>query len=72
MSNETKVTVGGMPFRRFEGVKSFSTGDIQTVVQVRESIYGSVSTTYTLKKVKWSRYRIINWFKRLFIIIKYR
>lgn len=70
MDNQTTtIRVMGDPFKRFEGIKSFSSGETQTVVKVDHWYTGQ--TQYTVKKVKWSKYKILNWFIRLYIKIKY-
>jgi len=69
----TQLTLHG-DFRRFDQIGntlsiSNTPAFCQTVVKVRKRNF---ATTVTVRKVKWSKYRFIRWFQRLWIIIKYR
>ena len=58
---------GNSPYKRFEKVR-ICTG-VRTVVKTKNNRDGN--HLLTVAKITWSKYKIINWFKRLFIIIKY-
>jgi hypothetical protein len=68
-----KIEVAKSAFRRFDsvGMGSAKIGDpmvVGTVVRVRSK---SGVHTMTVKKIKWSKYRLINKLIRLWIIIRY-
>jgi len=57
---------GVKPFKRFERISNgFGT---RTVVKIKKGYHGYI---ITIADVKWSRYRLINLLKKLFLIIKY-
>ena len=67
MNKDTKIVMGDNRFRRFDRIRAGQ--QLGTVVKVQD-YHGAV--TLTVRQVKWSRWRVFIWFKRLFIIIKYR
>lgn len=67
MTKDTKIVMGVNKFRRFDKLRAG--GQIGTIVKVSD-LKGAI--TLTVRQVKWSKYRFIIWFQRLFIIIKYR
>lgn len=69
MTERVTVTLTSGDFRRFDLIRFASVGDDQTIVKKRHK-YDCY--TYTVKKVKWSKYQFIRFLQRLFIIIKYR
>lgn len=69
MSKAVKITLVYGDFRRFDLVRFQSVGEDATVVKKRHKHH---CYTYTVKKIKWSKYRLIRLLQRLFIIIKYR
>lgn len=69
MSEPVTVVLSAEPsgFRRFDQLKHPG-GGISTIVRIKKT---KQETQYTLKKVKWSRYKFINKIIRLYIIIRY-
>lgn len=67
MSQDTKIVLSSPAFRRFDKISNG--GQDYTIVKAKKT---PISTTYTVKNIKWSKHRIINCLKRLLIIIKYR
>lgn len=80
MKNETTIVFNDHYFKRFDLIGSTSKElnspiICQTVVKVKRRITlqgEPYSTEITVKNIKWSKYRLINWFKRIWIIVKYR
>ena len=69
----TQLTLHG-DFKRFDRIGATSAmlkspALCQTVVKVKKENF---ATTVTVRNVKWSKYRLLRWFQRLWIIIKYR
>jgi len=55
-------------YRRFETIKFQYAQDPYTIVKVKKTL---TSYTITVKKVSWSKWRLINWFIKLFYRIRY-
>lgn len=68
MNKDFKVHIAGPVLRRFEGLKTHGFSGTHTVVKVKKIPAGA---QYTLRKIKWSRYRLINKIIKLWLKIKY-
>jgi len=58
----------GNGFRRFETIKFQYAQDPVTIVKINKT---PTETTFTLKKIKWSKYKIINRLIKLFYRVRY-
>lgn len=67
MSKGITVHLTDNTMRRFEQIKHYG-GGTTTIVKVKKMSYG---THYTLRKIKWSKYKIINLIIKTWLKIKY-
>lgn len=61
------TSYGQSYYKRFDKIHT-SDGE-NTIVKIRKN--KNAMHTLTIEKVKWSKYKIINWFRKLFLHLKY-